>query len=95
MARRSKGFRSKTRRTLKIRGRFRRPITKSLEEFGIGSRVTIRQDPSLQKGMPHPRFQGKAGVVKEIRGRSYLVEVKDGGKTKTLVSRPEHMKALK
>ena len=42
--------------------------------------------------MPHPRFQGRTGVVVGQRGRAYIVQIRDGGKIKTLFVRPEHLK---
>jgi large subunit ribosomal protein L21e len=44
--------------------------------------------------MPFPRFKGIAGKVIGKRGKSYLVEIKDGKKIKQVISRPEHLKAI-
>ena len=41
--------------------------------------------------MPHSRFHGLTGVVTGIRGTAYEVSVNVGGKTKIVVSRPEHL----
>ncbi|MEM2817823.1 MAG: hypothetical protein QXN39_05010 [Archaeoglobaceae archaeon] len=51
-------------------------------------------EPASQKGMPHPRYHGRSGVVVGQRGRAYLVQIRDGGKIKTLISRPEHLRAV-
>jgi large subunit ribosomal protein L21e len=69
-------------------------VTKSLQNFSPGDRVVILLEPSQVKGMPHPRFHGKTGVIKEKRGRAYVVEVKEGDKVKTVISRPEHLKMM-
>ncbi|MBW6451741.1 MAG: 50S ribosomal protein L21e [DPANN group archaeon] len=92
--RRSRGYRSGTRRSLHKKA-CRNKITTTLKQFEIGHRVTIMPNPSVIKGMPHTRFKGKVGTVKESRGISYLVEIKDGNKTKFLLSRPEHIRTLK
>ena len=93
MTRKSSGFRSGTRK--KLRQKLVRPtITKFLQEFKIGQRVVIALEPSSQKGMPFPRFKGKMGKIIEKRGKSYVVEIKDGNKVKKIVSRPEHLKAI-
>ena len=43
-------------------------------------------------GMPHPRFLGTTGRIVERRGRAYVVQIRDGHMTKTLLVRPEHLK---
>ncbi|MFQ6087976.1 MAG: 50S ribosomal protein L21e [Candidatus Methanofastidiosia archaeon] len=91
---RSKGFRSKTRGKLRKRTRARGMISLSriLSDFKVGERVSIVIEPSIHKGMPHPKFHGLTGKVLERRGNSYLVEIRDGGKLKRVISRPEHLK---
>ncbi|MFQ5891282.1 MAG: 50S ribosomal protein L21e [Candidatus Methanofastidiosia archaeon] len=91
---RSKGFRSKTRGKLKKRARARGMISLSriLSDFKVGERVSVVIEPSIHKGMPHPKFQGLTGKVLEKRGNSYLIEIRDGGKLKRVISRPEHLK---
>lgn len=91
MARRSRGFRCKTRRKLaKKTGRI--TITKRLETFKDGERVAICIEPSVQEGMPHPRHNGKNGIVVEKRGKAYVVEVYDNDAKKWLIAIPEHLK---
>lgn len=95
MTLKSKGFRRKTRNKLskKSRNKGLIPITRSLVTFGLGEKVHISIEPSIHKGMPHPRFQGKTGTVLEKRGRSYLLEIREGDARKIIISRPEHLKA--
>ncbi len=95
MARRSRGTRSKTRQTLRIRGRHRTTVNKRLETYKEGERVAIKIDPATQDGMPHPRHNGKNGIVLGMRGRSYLIGIKDGKADKTLIALPEHLKHFK
>ncbi|MEM0269186.1 MAG: 50S ribosomal protein L21e, partial [Candidatus Korarchaeum sp.] len=49
-------------------------------------------EPSVRRGMPHRRYQGKVGVVTGRRGDAYLVDIKLGGKTKHLIVLPVHLK---
>ena len=93
MTRKSRGFRSKTRFKLIQKPGYRPPITKFLQEFRTNQKVIILQEPSSQRGMPHPRYKGIAGHVIGKRGKSYIVEIVDGNKVKKLISRPEHLKA--
>jgi large subunit ribosomal protein L21e len=44
--------------------------------------------------MPFPRYKGKFGKIIGKRGKSYIVEIIDGNKTKKIISRPEHLKAM-
>jgi len=90
--RRSRGFRNKTRRTLKAKNRTRVTITKRLKELDLGTQVVIALEPSFQDGMPHPRYQGTIGKITEKRGRAYLVSIKDKNKPKILIATPEHVK---
>ncbi|RLF38964.1 MAG: 50S ribosomal protein L21e [Thermoplasmata archaeon] len=94
MVKRSKGIRSKSRHILrkKTRERGLSPITRSLREFKEGEYVHIVLDPSIQKGMPHIRFHGYTGKIKGKQGEAYLVGIRDGGKQKTLIVRPEHLR---
>ena len=91
--RRSKGSRSKSRYKMKkpIRKRGKLPVSKLIQEFKVNDTVSIVNEPSIQKGQPHPRFHGKTGIVVEKRGRSYLVQIADGKTNKKIISRPVHL----
>ncbi|MGB9675704.1 MAG: 50S ribosomal protein L21e [Candidatus Bathyarchaeales archaeon] len=95
--RKSKGYRAGTRRLLRKdpreRGKMR--ISKLLHEYQPGTRVVIKLDPSVQKGMPHRRYHGKVGTVVEKRGRSYVVNVTQGDTVKEIIARPEHLEPYK
>ncbi len=96
MVRRSRGFRSRTRRKLSKSPRERgvtRP-SKVIQNFDEGSRAIIDLDSSIQKGRPNSRYQGATGTVVEHRGRAYVLEIRDGGKTKRIISRPEHLRVV-
>lgn len=93
MVRRSKGYRSKTRALLRKSPRERGKIglSRLLRKYEAGDRVKIRIDSSVHKGMPHRRYHGRVGIVKERRGRSYVIRVGMGKQTRTLMVRPEHL----
>lgn len=94
MAKRSKGTRSKTRYVFQKKPRERglSPITRALQQFEEGDRVSIVIDPSIHKGMPHRRYHGKTGYIAGQRGTSYLVDVRQGNAVKTVIARPEHLR---
>lgn len=96
MVRRSRGIRSKTRQMLKRKPRERgmSPITRALQEFEKGEKVSIVVDPSVHKGMPHRRFQGKTGDIEDRRGDAYVVKVKVGNAMKSVIVRPEHLRKV-
>ncbi|MBU7023374.1 MAG: 50S ribosomal protein L21e [Theionarchaea archaeon] len=91
---RSKGIRSRTRHKLKKKPRERGlpSLSRILQEFECGQYVHIDIEPSIHRGMPHPRFQGRTAVVKEKRGSSYVLEIREGSKHKTIIARPEHLR---
>ncbi|MBN1786683.1 MAG: 50S ribosomal protein L21e [Candidatus Methanofastidiosa archaeon] len=95
MTLKSKGFRRCTRYKLSKKSKKKGliPITRSLATFDLGQKVHIALEPSVHKGMPHPRFHGKTGTVVERRGRSYMLEIREGDARKLIISRPEHLKA--
>jgi len=96
MVQRTGGFRKKTRKKLrkKPRTRGRVHIRKELDTFKAGERVRIMQEPSAQKGMPHPRFKNLVGVVVKKQGKAYLIKIKDGNKEKGVVSTSIHLERL-
>jgi len=93
MVRRSKGYRSRTRSLFKKRPRARGKIglSRILRTYNPGEKVTIIIDSSVHKGMPHRRYHGRIGIVQAKRGKSYVVHVVTGSKTKEIIARPEHI----
>lgn len=94
MVKKSRGFRSGTRKKLRQKPSKRPSITKFLRIFKKGQRVILLPEPASQKGMPFPRYKGRTGRVVGKRGKSYLIEIVDGKKKKTIISRPEHLKRV-
>jgi len=94
MVRRTGGFRRKTRSKLRknIRDKGKISIRRYLQSFKKGERVFLGSEPAVQKGMYHPKYYGKAGLIKNKRGNCYEVLIKDGGKEKTLIIHPIHLK---
>jgi len=94
MVKKSRGFRTRTRKKLKT-GLRRRGITRFLRKFSVGDKVVIKIDPSSHRGMPFPRFKGRVGTIIGKRGRAYIVEIKNGNKVKKIISMPEHLEIFK
>ncbi|MCK4243326.1 50S ribosomal protein L21e [Candidatus Bathyarchaeota archaeon] len=93
----SKGYRRGTRKLLRKKQRERglQPLGRLLHEYKPDEKVVIIIDSSVHKGMPHRRYHGRVGLVKEKRGRAYTVKLKVGNKEKTIILRPEHMRQHK
>jgi large subunit ribosomal protein L21e len=89
----SHGTRRKSRHKLRktVREKGMSPISRAIQLFEEGDIVNIDLDPSIQNGMPHPKFQGRTGKVMSQRGRAYIVEVRDGGLMKEVIILPEHL----
>lgn len=49
-------------------------ITKLIKSFEIGEKAMIMPKGNF-KNIPHPRYKGRVGVVKEKRGDAYMVEI--------------------
>lgn len=94
MTRKSKGMRHRARRKFEQPTGYRPTVTKFLQSFNVGQSVVIVPEPSSHKGAPYKRFKGKFGRVVQKRGKSYIVEVRDGEKLKKIISRPEHLKRI-
>ncbi|RJT06075.1 MULTISPECIES: 50S ribosomal protein L21e [Halococcus] len=90
----SKGPLKKTRNKLSNdpRDRGTSPPQRAIEDFDEGERVHLRLDPSVPDGRFHPRFNGHTGEVLGRQGRAYRVRINDGGKDKTLIAIPAHLR---
>jgi len=87
---RSYGFKHKSRSVMtkkKPRG-----VSFLLREYKVGERAVVIIDPSQHKALPHKRYHGKVGLVTAVGRRTVTLHVKLGNKTKTLITRLDHIK---
>ena len=88
------GFRRKTRYKLtkehKDKGKV--TITRMLQQFKEGEKVTLVLEPAVHEGAFYPRFQGRHGIVEGKRGNCYIVKIKDLNKTKSMIIHPVHLR---
>lgn len=89
----SRGKRSETRQKLRknIRDRGKPPIKNITQDFSEGKKVSISINPSVPEGQPHPKFHGNVGKITGKQGRAYVIDIREGGKIKKVISRPEHL----
>ncbi len=86
----SHGFMHKARSVMtkdQVRG-----VSFLLREYKVGDKVLVIIDPSQHKGLPHRRYHGKVGTVNAVGRRTVKLAVKLGDKTKTLITRLDHIK---
>jgi large subunit ribosomal protein L21e len=89
---RSKGYRRRTRSLLKkhnLGG-----LSRILRDYSVDQKVVIKIDSTQVKGMPHRRFNGLVGTVKEVGARALIIQVPVGDKVKTVVARKDHIAPL-
>lgn len=77
-----------------VRARGKISISRYMAEYNTGDKVALVAEPAVQKGLFHTRFYGLSGEVKGKRGRSYIIRIRDGGKEKTLIVPPIHLKKI-
>jgi len=96
MVRKTSGFHRKARHKLRKWRSKTPPVTTSrlLRTLKVGDRVVVRIHPSVQRGRPHPRFNGRVGVVAGMQGEGYKVKIRDGNAEKILISSRIHLKMV-
>ncbi len=87
---RSHGFRHKSRSIMTKSAP--RGVSFLLREYQVGQQALVIIDPRQHKGLPHRRYHGKVGRVTEVGRRSVTLDIKLGNKTKTLITRLDHIK---
>ena len=87
---RSHGFRHKSRSIMTKKAP--RGVSFLLREYQVGQQALVIIDPRQHKGLPHRRYHGKVGRVIEVGRRSVTLDIKLGNKTKTLITRLDHIK---
>jgi large subunit ribosomal protein L21e len=69
-----------------------RGVSFLLREYKIGDRSLVIIDPRQHKSLPHRRYHGKVGTVTNVGRRTVTLDIKLGNKTKTLITRLDHVK---
>ena len=87
---RSHGFRHKSRAVMTKDAP--RGVSFLLREYSDGDRALIIIDQTQHKALPHRRYHGKVGIIKNVGRRVVTLDVKLGEKTKTLITRLDHIK---
>ncbi len=80
------------RKPVKTRGKLQ--LSRYFQELKEGDFVAISREPAVQSSFPK-RFQGITGIVEGVRGKTYIVKIKDGRKYKKILIEPIHLKKIK
>ncbi|RLF12161.1 MAG: 50S ribosomal protein L21e [Thermoprotei archaeon] len=96
MGPKSKGLRCRSRKKLSKHPREKgmRGLSRLLQDYEVGQKVSIHIDPTRIETAPHGRFQGLTGTIIGRRGSAYIVEVYLGDKRKTVITEADHLKPL-
>ena len=86
----SHGFKHKSRKVMTKKTP--RGVSFLLREYHEGEQALVIIDPRQHKGLPHRRYHGKVGKIINVGRRAVTLHVKLGNKTKTLITRFDHIK---
>lgn len=64
-----------------------------VRKFATGDQVLLSARHSILAGIYFRRFHGRIGRILGMQGTCYKVGIKDGGKEKTLIVGPVHLKS--
>ncbi len=94
MVHRIGGIRRKTRYKFSKhkRGKGKISLSDYFQAFNIGDKICFVVESAVQKGMYHPRFMGRPGIITGKRGKCYEVSINDLGKEKMLIVHPVHLR---
>ena len=81
-------------RRKKVRSRGKLQLSKYFQELKEGDAIAVVREISIKASFPK-RLQGKTGVIKGKRGKSYITVIKDQNKEKTFLIEPIHLKKIK
>ena len=69
-------------------------LSKMFQKFKEGDRVAVVRELSVTCGFPK-RFQGKTGEIEGMRGKCYIVKIRDIDREKRFIIHPVHLKKIK
>ncbi len=96
MGKRKGGYRRRTRNMMRknVRDKGKISLSSYFANYKQGDKVALFAEPAVQNGLYHLRFHGKVGIIKNKQGECYNVAIVDGGKPKTVIVHPVHLKRL-
>lgn len=94
MVKRVGSSRYKTRHLFHVSKKMKGKVAVSgfIKRLDVGDDVLLSAQPSIMDGIYFRRFHGRIGKVVGMQGTCYMVKIRDGGKEKTLIVGPVHLK---
>jgi len=77
-----------------IRARGKVQLSKYFQELKQGDFVAVIKEQAVNSNFPE-RLQGRTGTIKDRKGNSYIVKLKDKKKEKEFIIKPIHLKKIK
>ena len=77
-----------------VRTRGKLQLSRYFQKFEKGDNVAVVKEVAMQPRFP-ARLQGRTGVVSGMRGKAYIVKIKDQTKEKIFLIEPIHLKKIK
>ena len=77
----------------RVREKGKLKLSRYFKKFDDGDKVGIVMDVGVRSSFPK-RLRGLSGKIVGSRGKFKLAEIKDGGKLKTFIIHPVHLKRL-
>jgi len=78
----------------KVREKGKLKLSRYFQKLKEGDSVAVIIEYSQKLNFPE-RLQGRSGKIKDQKGRSYIVTIKDQTKEKDFIISPIHLKKLK
>jgi large subunit ribosomal protein L21e len=78
----------------RIRQKGKIKLSEYFKELKIGDSVAVVNEASVPSSFPQ-RIVGRTGKIVGLRGRSKIIEMKDGSIKKQFIVHPIHLKRLK
>jgi len=68
-------------------------LSRMFQKLELGDRVAIVRELSEKAGFPK-RLHGRTGVIEGIRGKAYILKVKEFDAEKKYIVKPIHLKKI-
>ena len=78
----------------KIREKGKLKLSRYFQKLKPGDKVAIYRSLSIKSNIPR-RFQGRTGVIEKMRGKCYIVNIRDMNQEKRFIISPIHLKRIK
>ncbi len=75
-----------------VRSKGKISLRRYFQPYSKGDVVFLVGEPAVQKGMFHPRYWGKQGIVGNKRGACYEVSILDRKLEKIFIVHPIHLR---